>query len=32
MVRDNELASVKIRNARRIPWHELHKLAEGGDA
>ena len=32
MMRDNELSNVKIRNARRIPWHELHKLAEGGAA
>ena len=28
MVRDGELPSVKIRNARRIPWAALHKLAE----
>jgi excisionase family DNA binding protein len=29
MMRDDELAYVKIRNARRIPWAELHKLAAG---
>ena len=32
MIRDGQLASTKIRNARRIPWAELHKLTEVGDA
>lgn len=30
MVRDGELAAVKIRNAKRIPWSALHKIADGG--
>ena len=30
MVRDGELAAVKIRNAKRIPWAALHKIADGG--
>lgn len=30
MVRDNQLAAVKIRNAKRIPWSALHKIADGG--
>ncbi len=28
MVRDGELAAVKIRNAKRIPWVALHKIAD----
>lgn len=31
MVRDGELAAVKIRNAKRIPWSALHKIADGGN-
>lgn len=31
MVRDGELAAVKIRNAKRIPWSALHKIADGGE-
>jgi excisionase family DNA binding protein len=28
MMRDDQLPSTKIRNARRIPWAALHKLTE----
>lgn len=37
MMRDNQLVAVKIRNAKRIPWVALHKIADaaqqttGGD-
>lgn len=30
MIRDSQLAAVKIRNAKRIPWSALHKIADGG--
>ena len=30
MIRDGQLAAVKIRNAKRIPWSALHKIADGG--
>jgi excisionase family DNA binding protein len=28
MLRDNQLAAVKIRNATRIPWGALHSIAD----
>jgi excisionase family DNA binding protein len=28
MMRDNELPSVSIRNAKRIPWQALHKITD----
>jgi excisionase family DNA binding protein len=28
MIRDNQLASVKIRNARRVPWEALYQIAD----
>lgn len=28
MLRDNQLAAVKFRNARRIPWAALYKLPD----
>lgn len=28
MIRDGQLAATSIRNARRIPWVALHKIAD----
>ena len=28
MIRDGQLASVKIRNARRVPWEALYRIAD----
>ena len=28
MIRDGQLASTKIRNARRVPWEALYQLAD----
>lgn len=28
MIRDNQLASVKIRNARRVPWSALYAITD----
>ena len=28
MIRDNQLASTKIRNARRVPWSALYAIAD----
>ena len=28
MIRDGQLASTKIRNARRVPWDALYKIAD----
>ena len=28
MIRDGQLASTKIRNARRIPWDALYQIAD----
>lgn len=28
MIRDNELAATKIRNAKRIPWQALYEIAD----
>lgn len=31
MIRDNELASTKIRNARRIPWSALYAISDAAE-
>ena len=28
MIRDGQLASTKIRNARRVPWEALYQIAD----
>jgi excisionase family DNA binding protein len=28
MIRDGQLASTKIRNARRVPWEALYRIAD----
>ncbi len=28
MIKDNQLASTKIRNARRVPWSALYAIAD----
>ncbi|MCA9036410.1 MAG: helix-turn-helix domain-containing protein [Planctomycetaceae bacterium] len=30
MIRDGELPSVQVRNARRVPWSALHQIASAG--